>query len=84
LAVKEDVRAPIILGRPFLCTTKAIIDAKHAKIILSIKDKKKFSFKNRILNTLAFPNQPYEHHQEHKQPVEPKKGSNRRFKKNKI
>jgi hypothetical protein len=35
-----DERAPIILGRPFLCTAKAIIYAEHAKIIFSIKDKK--------------------------------------------
>jgi hypothetical protein len=47
-----DKRAPIILGRPFLYTTKAIIYAEHAKIIFSIKDKKeKFSFKERILHT---------------------------------
>ena len=35
-----DEKAPIILGRPFLCTTKAIIYAEYAKIVLSIKDKK--------------------------------------------
>jgi hypothetical protein len=27
-----DERVPIILGRPFLCTTKAIIYAEHTKI----------------------------------------------------
>jgi hypothetical protein len=47
-----DERAPIILGRPFLCTTNAIIYADHAKIIFFIKDKKeKFSFKECILHT---------------------------------
>jgi hypothetical protein len=47
-----DEKAPIILGGPFLCTTKAIIYAEHAKIVLSIKDKKeRFAFKNRILKT---------------------------------
>jgi hypothetical protein len=35
-----DERAPIILGRLFLCTTKAIIYEEHAKIVFSIKDKK--------------------------------------------
>jgi hypothetical protein len=43
----KDEKAPIILGRPFLCTTKAIIYAEHSKIVFTIKDnKEKFSFKN--------------------------------------
>jgi hypothetical protein len=51
-----DERAPIILERPFLCIAKAIICAKHAKIVFSIKDKKeKFSFKERILHSPALP-----------------------------
>jgi hypothetical protein len=51
-----DERAPIILEWPFLCTTKAIIYAEHAKIIFSIKDKKqKFSFKEHILHFPAHP-----------------------------
>jgi pyruvate/2-oxoglutarate dehydrogenase complex dihydrolipoamide acyltransferase (E2) component len=55
-----DERAQIILGRPFLCTTKAIIYAEHAKIIFSIKDKKeKFSFKERILHSPAHPHMSY-------------------------
>jgi hypothetical protein len=54
------VRAPIILSRPFLCTTKAIIYAEHTKIIFTIKDKKeKFSFKNRMLHSPAQPQAPY-------------------------
>jgi hypothetical protein len=45
-----DARALIILGRPFLSTTKAIIYADSAKICFTIKDnKEKFSFKNCIL-----------------------------------
>jgi hypothetical protein len=40
----KDEKSPIILGRPFLCTTKAIIYAEHAKIVFTIKDnKEKFS-----------------------------------------
>ena len=35
-----DVRAPIILGQPFLSTTKAIIYADRAKICFTIKDRK--------------------------------------------
>jgi len=49
-----DEKAPIILGRPFLCTTKAIIYAEHTKIVLSIKDKKeRFTFKNHVLKAPA-------------------------------
>ena len=50
LEIGGDVRAPIILGQPFLSTTKAIIYTAGAKIFFTIKDKKeKFSFKNHIL-----------------------------------
>jgi hypothetical protein len=56
IEIGEDERAPIILGRPFLCTMKAIIYADHARIVFTIKDKKeKFSFKNCMLH---FPAQP--------------------------
>jgi hypothetical protein len=52
----KDEKAPIILGRPFLYTTKAIIYAEHSKIVFTIKDnKEKFSFKNRMLHTPATP-----------------------------
>jgi hypothetical protein len=55
-----DKKSPIILGRPFLCTTKAIIYAEHAKIIFTIKDKKeKFSFRSRMLHTPTRPHAPY-------------------------
>jgi hypothetical protein len=57
--IGKDEKAPIILGRPFLCTTKAIIYVEHSKIVFTIKDnKEKFSFKNRILHTLAQPHAP--------------------------
>jgi len=47
-----DEKEPIILGRPFLCTIKAIIYAEYAKIVISIKDKKgRFTFKNHVLKT---------------------------------
>ena len=49
LEIGGDVRAPIILGWPFLSTAKAIIYVDCAKICFTIKDRKKFSFKNRIL-----------------------------------
>jgi hypothetical protein len=51
-----DERAPIILGQPFLSTTKAIIYVDTIKIYFTIKDRKeKFSFKDRILYSPAHP-----------------------------
>jgi hypothetical protein len=55
-----DGKAPIILGRPFLSTTKAIIYADSAKIYFTIKDKKeKLCFKNHILQSPAHPQKAY-------------------------
>jgi hypothetical protein len=54
-----DKRAPIILGRPFLNTAKAIIYMNSAKFYFTIKDKKKFSFKNRILQSPSRPQKAY-------------------------
>jgi hypothetical protein len=79
----EDERAPIILGRPFLCTTKAIIYAEHAKIVFSIKDKKeKFSFKERILYSPAHPQMSYL--PEEPTTPAPKKMNNRNQRRNKL
>ncbi|XP_056688231.1 uncharacterized protein [Spinacia oleracea] len=36
LDIDEDVHVPIILGRPFLATTGAIIDVKQGKITLKV------------------------------------------------
>jgi len=56
-----DEKAPIILGRLFLCTTTAIIYAEYAKIVLSIKDKKeRFTLKNRVLKAPAALKQFYQ------------------------
>jgi hypothetical protein len=56
LEIGGDERAPIILGRPFLSTAKAIIYADTAKIYFTIKDRKeKFSFKDHILYSLVHP-----------------------------
>jgi hypothetical protein len=76
-----DVRAPIVLGQPFLSTTKAIIYMDSARICFTIKDKKeKFSFKNRILQSSGHPQMLY--------PPEEitvtKKKNNKRRKKNKV
>jgi hypothetical protein len=54
-----DERAPIILGRSFLSTVKAIIYTDSAKICFTIKDKKEFSFKNRTLQSPAHPQKLY-------------------------
>jgi hypothetical protein len=52
IEIGGDERAPIILGRPFLCTMKAIIYVEYAKIVFTIKDmKEKFTFKNCMLHS---------------------------------
>jgi len=72
-----DEKAPIILGRPFLCTSKAIIYVEYAKIVLSIKDKKeRFTFKNRVLKAPAAPKQFY-HQGKQEQQSMPKNKNNR-------
>jgi hypothetical protein len=48
--------APIILGHPFLATTKAIIYANASKIIFTINGRKeRFNCKNKILKAPAYP-----------------------------
>ena len=55
LDTDHDLKAPIILGRPFLHTTKATIHAGSAKISFQIKDRvEKFSFKNSKLHCTKF------------------------------
>jgi hypothetical protein len=76
-----DERAPIILGWPFLSTTKAVIYADNAKIYFTIKDKKeKFSFKDRMLYSPTHPQKAYLP----KEPEVTKKKNNRRWRKNKA
>ena len=51
----HDLKAPIILVRPFLHTAKATIHAGSAKISFQIKDRvEKFSFKNSKLHSTKF------------------------------
>jgi hypothetical protein len=50
-----DEREPIIMGWPFLSTTKAIIYVDTTKIYFTIKDKEKFLFKDRILYSPTHP-----------------------------
>ncbi len=38
LEMEEDVQIPIILGRPFLATAKAIIDAKNGWLTIKVGD----------------------------------------------
>ena len=60
LETDGDVRAPIILGRPFLSTTKVIIYVDSAKIYFTIKDRKeKFTFKNHIHHSPSHPQMAY-------------------------
>jgi hypothetical protein len=73
--------APIILGRPFLATAKAIIYADAAKIIFSINGRKeRFNCKDKILEAPAHPRYPYP--QEHEPVIEKKRRDRRRNKKN--
>ena len=79
--INGDVRAPIILGQPYLSIAKAIICADSAKIYFTIKDRKeKFSFKNRILQSPGHPQTPYVP----KETIVTKKKNNRRRRKNKA
>jgi len=83
MEIGVDEKAPIILGRPFLCTTKAIIYAEYAKIVLSIKDKKEgFTFKNRVLKALVAPKQFYQQGKQEQKSM-PKKKNNKRWRKTK-
>jgi hypothetical protein len=51
-----DEKAPIILGRPFLRTAKAIIYTDDAKICFTIKGRKeRFTFKNKTWQSPAHP-----------------------------
>jgi hypothetical protein len=55
-----DERASIILGRPFLSTTKAIIYVDSAKSCFTINDRKeRFSFKRCTLKAPVHPQTPY-------------------------
>ena len=77
METRVDEKAPVILGRPFLCTTKTIIYAEYAKIVLSIMDKKeRFTFKNCVLKALAAPKQFYQQ-EPLEQQLMPKKKNNR-------
>jgi hypothetical protein len=38
--IKEDADIPILLGRPFLATSGAIIDVKRGKITFEVGDEK--------------------------------------------
>jgi hypothetical protein len=78
-----DEKSHIILGRPFLCTMKAIIYVKHAKIVFTIKDKKeKFSFRSRMLHTPAQPHAPYK--RDEPMTIKKKKKNPRSWRKNKA
>ena len=40
LDMEEDTKVPIILGRPFLATGKALIDVQQGKLMLRVADDK--------------------------------------------
>jgi hypothetical protein len=81
LEIGGDERAPIILGRPFLSTAKAIMYADSAKICFTIKDRKeKFSFKNHILQSPGHPQMLYLP----EETIVTKKKNNQRRRKNRV
>jgi hypothetical protein len=78
-----DEKSLIILGRPFLCTMKAIIYAEHANIVFTIKDKKeKFSFRSWMLHTPARPHASYK--RDERVTIKEKKKNPRSWRKNKA
>ncbi|XP_031090972.1 uncharacterized protein LOC115995968 [Ipomoea triloba] len=40
LDIEEDTKVPIILGRPFLATARAIIDVKRGKLVMEVTEHK--------------------------------------------
>jgi hypothetical protein len=61
IEIGGDEKSPIILGRPFLNTARAIMYANTAKICFNIKGKRDtFFFKDRVLQFPAHPQHPYE------------------------
>jgi hypothetical protein len=65
----NDERSPIILGRPFLNTTGAVMYANTAKIIFNIRGKRETFFKNRVLQ---FPAHPHQQNNQKKKTVDKK------------
>jgi hypothetical protein len=62
IETRGDERAPIILGRPFSCTAKAIIYADNANISFHIKGRKEtFTFWKNTLKDPAHPKTTYDH-----------------------
>ncbi|KAK8913958.1 hypothetical protein KSP39_PZI023509 [Platanthera zijinensis] len=54
LDIEEDVEVPLILGRPFLATSRAIIDVSNGKLFLRVGDDEvTFSITHSMKNTLA-------------------------------
>ncbi|XP_071928181.1 uncharacterized protein [Coffea arabica] len=64
LDIEEDVRMPIILGRPFLATARTIIDVEKGKLILRVNGEElEFNLDNKEGNiepTALVSNMPYD------------------------
>ncbi|XP_071917004.1 uncharacterized protein [Coffea arabica] len=64
LDIEEDVRMPIILGRPFLATARTIIDVEKGKLILRVNGEElEFNLDNKegsIEPTALVSNMPYD------------------------
>jgi hypothetical protein len=46
--MQEDMKTPLMLGRPFLSTTNAHIDVRAGEIKFKINGKERFAFKPRL------------------------------------
>nr|XP_027121804.1 uncharacterized protein LOC113738745 [Coffea arabica] len=64
LDIEEDVRMPIILGRPFLATARTMIDVEKGKLILRVNGEElEFNLENKEGNiepTALVSNMPYD------------------------
>ncbi|WCJ18012.1 Transposon Tf2-6 polyprotein [Euphorbia peplus] len=48
--IEEDMHVPIILGRPFLATTRAVIDMEHGELVLKVHDQRVIFKMNNAIN----------------------------------
>ncbi|XP_039118938.1 uncharacterized protein LOC120255110 [Dioscorea cayenensis subsp. rotundata] len=60
LDVDEDVEVPLIFGRPFLATSKALIDVSNGRMTLKVGDEEvMFSLSNAMKHPSTFDNTCY-------------------------
>ena len=50
--IPEDVKSPIILGRPWLATTSTLIDIARGKMVMSVAEEVEFAIRD-VLSALV-------------------------------